>query len=224
MLFRSIARPTTSRVLYQQVVGRGLRPYPGKDACLVVDCVGATDRHNLMSLAGIAGLAEVMESQGDDDDSEDSTDKGKESHGETRTPAKTGLKISRTEEIAIHRKSALRWVTTRQGRHVLSFFDGIIRLEPASGGRELWQVDWIPQSGKPQRLASHIPLDYAMGAAEDTARDRERKLITRNASWLMQPPSEAQVRFARKIGIDVSSCKTRGEISNAITEITGDWK
>lgn len=32
-----LARPTRSRTLFTQIVGRGLRPYPGKHDCLLVD-------------------------------------------------------------------------------------------------------------------------------------------------------------------------------------------
>lgn len=37
-----IARPTHNQSLYVQQVGRGLRPYPGKDALTLIDCVGAS--------------------------------------------------------------------------------------------------------------------------------------------------------------------------------------
>ena len=40
-----LARPTRSMGLYRQMVGRGLRPAPGKDHCLVLDHSGATLRH-----------------------------------------------------------------------------------------------------------------------------------------------------------------------------------
>jgi len=48
-------RPTQSQALYIQSVGRGLRRYPGKVECLVIDCVGNTTRHRLAQLATIAG-------------------------------------------------------------------------------------------------------------------------------------------------------------------------
>ena len=35
-----IARPTANQTLYSQMVGRGLRPYPGKEYLTLIDCVG----------------------------------------------------------------------------------------------------------------------------------------------------------------------------------------
>ena len=40
-----LARPTKSMVLFRQMVGRGLRPSPGKTDCLVLDHAGATLMH-----------------------------------------------------------------------------------------------------------------------------------------------------------------------------------
>ncbi len=43
-----LARPTKSMGLYRQMVGRGLRPAPGKDHCLVLDHAGATFQHGFV--------------------------------------------------------------------------------------------------------------------------------------------------------------------------------
>jgi ATP-dependent helicase IRC3 len=51
-----VARPTRSRPLYIQMVGRGLRPAPDKDDCLILDLAGATGRHDLQGTATLFGL------------------------------------------------------------------------------------------------------------------------------------------------------------------------
>lgn len=48
-----IGRPTLNPGLYIQMVGRGLRLYPGKTDCLVLDIAGASLKHNL---AGVNDL------------------------------------------------------------------------------------------------------------------------------------------------------------------------
>src|SRR6266540_4608130 len=45
-----VARPTRSLVLYCQMIGRGLRPYPGKKNCLFVDFVDNSSKHRLISM------------------------------------------------------------------------------------------------------------------------------------------------------------------------------
>lgn len=44
----AIARPTKSRALYTQMVGRGTRIAPGKSDCLVIDFAGVAGRHSLV--------------------------------------------------------------------------------------------------------------------------------------------------------------------------------
>jgi superfamily II DNA or RNA helicase len=43
-----LARPTKSMGLYRQMVGRGLRPFEGKDHCLVLDHAGAVFQHGFV--------------------------------------------------------------------------------------------------------------------------------------------------------------------------------
>lgn len=50
------ARPTQSQALYVQMMGRGLRPWPGKTECLIVDCVGNSAKHRPVQLASLAGF------------------------------------------------------------------------------------------------------------------------------------------------------------------------
>ncbi len=61
----AIARPTKSRALFAQMVGRGTRLAPGKDACLVLDFCGNSKRHKLIGpadlLAGSEDPPDVLE-------------------------------------------------------------------------------------------------------------------------------------------------------------------
>lgn len=60
-----MARPTTSRGLYVQMAGRGLRPAPDKADCVIVDFLDAGKRHSLtvqsaVRLAGIPGTTPLV--------------------------------------------------------------------------------------------------------------------------------------------------------------------
>lgn len=52
-----IARPTQSDTLYTQMVGRGLRLYPGKERLLLVDCVGVTGKASLCTAPSLLGIS-----------------------------------------------------------------------------------------------------------------------------------------------------------------------
>lgn len=58
-----VARPTRSEILYRQMIGRGLRPSPGKAGLLIVDLVGAVDRHDLWSVGRLVGGLPALDVQ-----------------------------------------------------------------------------------------------------------------------------------------------------------------
>lgn len=51
-----IARPTQSETLYAQMVGRGLRLYPGKQQLELIDCVGITGKTSLCTAPSLLGI------------------------------------------------------------------------------------------------------------------------------------------------------------------------
>lgn len=51
----AVGRPTKSRALYTQIVGRGLRTVEGKRDCLIIDFTGISGRHNLIGPEDILG-------------------------------------------------------------------------------------------------------------------------------------------------------------------------
>ena len=51
-----IARPTQSDGLYTQMVGRGLRLYPGKQRLTLIDCVGVTGKDSLCTAPTLLGI------------------------------------------------------------------------------------------------------------------------------------------------------------------------
>jgi superfamily II DNA or RNA helicase len=51
-----IARPTKNDSLYAQMVGRGLRTFPGKDKLNLIDCVGALKSNELCTASSLLGI------------------------------------------------------------------------------------------------------------------------------------------------------------------------
>jgi len=55
-----MARPTKSRLLYAQMLGRGLRQHPGKVNVLVLDFLGVSGRHKLVNVFDVLGGREPL--------------------------------------------------------------------------------------------------------------------------------------------------------------------
>ena len=51
-----LARPTKSLGLFTQMVGRGVRPFPGKSRLVLIDVVDATTKHKVITVAEMVGL------------------------------------------------------------------------------------------------------------------------------------------------------------------------
>lgn len=61
-----MARPTCSRTLYQQCIGRGLRLAPGKTDALILDFVDNSKRHKLVSVLDLLGAPHARNARGRD--------------------------------------------------------------------------------------------------------------------------------------------------------------
>ena len=59
-----LARPTTSGILFTQMVGRGTRLYPGKLDLIVIDVVDGTAKHTLLTLPTLMGMQACLDLKG----------------------------------------------------------------------------------------------------------------------------------------------------------------
>lgn len=61
-----LARPTSSLVLFSQMIGRGTRLAPGKTDCIVIDVVDSTVLNSLVTLPTLMGLSNILDINGAD--------------------------------------------------------------------------------------------------------------------------------------------------------------
>jgi hypothetical protein len=212
-----VARPTQSALLYQQMLGRGTRTYPGKTDCLLLDVVGVSTRHTLYTAATLfacdaATLAQrsVLESLDVHEGQPQEED------------AITGT--LRSAPVDLFARRALRWVQTRQGAWVLSLGaqHGTLRLR--ADGPDTWQVVQVRRDAEPIRLGDTLPLPYAQGLAEDYARHLGvARLVEAEAPWRQQPATEKQTVLLRKLGLAARVGLTKGEAAELLAAVLGDW-
>jgi ATP-dependent helicase IRC3 len=210
-----IARPTKSKPLYIQMVGRGTRTYPGKTDCLVLDVVGVTRRHSIMTASEIFDLdlrsrsvKEAVEYQ----------------EQRERVLAASEIGVISGELVAhavdLFGSRPMHWVQTRQGAWVLSLGNGFVRLMPCEGDR--WDVHYLENGGPAGLLQSRIPLGYGQGVAEDFARKQGAgRLLDPDARWRSEPASEKQINYLKRKHCPVPRDLTKGEASDLITALNG---
>jgi superfamily II DNA or RNA helicase len=192
----ALARPTQSRALYQQMIGRGLRPYPGKGDCLVIDLIGNSSRHALISVASLLGLdpCEV------DEQGVLGADERARARRELRElDVPDGRLVASAVDLLGRRE--LVW-TSLPDAHVLSLGDdGWVGIEQDVDNT--WQL--LEHAGRDfgtrlRVLQSGLDFGYAMGLAEDMARRAVPGVLRdRGTRWRSKPPTERRAAFfARK--------------------------
>jgi hypothetical protein len=183
-----------------------------------------------MSVAALYGLADMKQTSGDSTGS----DHERVEHSATVDNVQPEIEpllpqgALQAAEVNLYRKSPLRWIMTQKKNFVLPVKGGIIRLICVDPGQDLWTIEWkntAVRGQEPQRLGNAVPLIYAQGIAEDSAREMPGGLamVQREARWMHRPASAKSRLFARKLGINPDLFPKQGQLSNAITAITGDW-
>jgi len=213
-----VARPTQSVTLYQQMLGRGTRTYPGKTDCLILDVVGVSTRHPLHTTATLFGCDAAQLAQQSVLESLDAQARP------TLVDEDPITGTLRSTPVDLFARRTLRWVQTRQGAWVLSLGaqHGTLRLR--ADGPDTWQVVQVRRDADPVLLGDTLPLPYAQGLAEDYARHLGvARLVEAEAPWRRQPATEKQTALLRKLGLVTRAGLTKGEAAELLAAVLGDW-
>lgn len=219
-----LARPTKSQALYTQMVGRGIRLFPGKAECMVLDFVG-NSQHGLMSLPALFGLkAKDLASKGGSVEKAAATADRTDDSGRTVAVAGTSISDWTSEAVDLFNRSRLRWLPVDDGAMVLLGGEaGNVFLVQVERG---WRAVTTSRAGQRRDLAGQpLQIGYAQGVAEDWIRQQGKVGLTnRSASWRSKPMSQGQEEVAQRYGIAVSPDMTQGEASDLMTIHFARWE
>jgi hypothetical protein len=183
-----MARPTQSRPLFVQQVGRGSRKAPAKVDCLILDVCDVSSRHKL-SVQHLPEAAGIAYSHADPDEL-DQRAAPRHSHpllvnDTTYCPAPV-----QTRAVDL----VLKWEEVAEGRYKLTLSEGTLWVAPREGG---YIVGIVFRDGRKQQLTPRpVSLDWAQAFADDKARlisARSVRLVDRAASWRSRPASQKQL-------------------------------
>lgn len=203
-----IARPTKSRGLYVQMVGRGTRLYPGKEDLLVIDLVGSTTQHNLVTVASLFGVEPTGKVREKGVLAARNEKREKEADEQARFEME-GKLVSKTVDLFRGRDVAWR---VGQGVYTLSTGEGMVIV---SESRDGWMVDRL-EGRELITLQTGLDLGYAQGIAEDLAR-KAKALNNPNAGWAKKAPSEKMLNALKGWRIPADNVTTAGEASELLS-------
>ncbi|OAQ20344.1 DEAD/DEAH box helicase [Thermosulfurimonas dismutans] len=211
-----LARPTASKALYIQMVGRGLRLYPGKKNCLVIDLVDNSSRHSLVSIADLdSKLKRRIEL-------EEAVGRG--SRENVQLDLSLASQILGVEERQVFDPSAFYWARGEYG-WAASLGDGrtlYIRQTKKTKREELFVPYLIEREGIRPLTSRPVDIELAFGVANGVLRDQGAAALYKpDASWRNYPPTEKQIEFCERWGLPRP--RTKGEASDLITLAIAEW-
>lgn len=211
-----LARPTQSRLLFVQMVGRGTRPFPGKKDCLVLDVADATTSHNLAAFDGLLGLAKRR--------TLDATWTAREADAEERRARGAVLgpegQTLQAQAVDLFARRFV-WVPVTGIGFVVNLGESQVWVRRNGDGHEVV----LRRGGRWETpLTKPVDLSWALGLAEAEAERQTAglALALREARWRQDPPTPKQVGLLQKWGAPVPG--TKGEASDLITSVVARWK
>jgi hypothetical protein len=232
-----MGRPTRNPGLYQQCVGRGLRPNlelppEQREKALILDVVGAGAQHDLRSLIDLAPERQFMERE-EEFSLLELDDLGLEYEEEERRSGATfefegDVYAGATETVAFDPLGRDKvWSRTAGGTWFMSagtvayaFLSESVEGDP--GTYDVVLCSKAQRGMKPWAKATDhvmLPLDMALGWAEEVAMEvggyGTKSLTGRKSKWRKEDPTPGQLSMARGLGINPAGM-TKGELNEAI--------
>jgi ATP-dependent helicase IRC3 len=224
-----MGRPTRSRLLYAQMVGRGTRLHPEKSDLLVIDVADNSRKHTLAGLHALFDLNPALDLQG--------------SHAlamadrlrviaerypwvdiqKLKTPQDLELVAERIDLFRfeppgeVQPYTRLSWCATPGGGYRLDLPDREhVAIE--QNLLDAWEVRFHSprRRGEAVSLGSAGDLPEAIRTAEafvEEEREAAIRILDLSAHWRNQPPSDAQRGLLRRKGIPIPKGLTRGQAS-----------
>lgn len=229
------ARPTKSKSFYLQMLGRGTRLHPNKKDCLVIDLVGVSNRHDLITLPNLFGIADTRLKKKSlltvtEEIEEEFKAKIKaldllaeqekalaEAKKQTQKKAANQHQAKELPNNTKNNKKTLRfnWLKLSEKCYALSAGNkGIVFLISKD------EIDWsvvFKEKTTTSLIAETLSLEYAMGIAQDFIRSLGvSPLIDIDANWRKEGASEKQLSLLQNMNISHSQNITKGLASDLL--------
>jgi len=228
-----MARPTQSRALYVQCIGRGLRLAPAKENCVILDLTDNCLKHRLEPQS----LKKVLNKNIKDDESLIEAIEREEQEASEREVQVRKLKDRRDKDIKIDLLEKLIWQERTDGMFVLTVGpqQHRIALVPCKEWEGMYNVyARLAPMFDGQTWLTNAPLSWAQQVAEKKARmllsdPKSVALVDKTAPWRAAPATETQLEKLEKwagrfhITYDPATI-TKGEASEHLDKIYSEFE
>lgn len=213
-----IARPTRNAALYTQMVGRVLRPWPGKKEALVLDLVGAS-ANRLRTLIDLEPGA-VKELR-DGESLAEAVVREAEEGNRTVSAGSVAFEL-KARDVDSFGASGIAWVRSPKGVMFINCGEHYVFLWPSKADTGTWDVGVVRPGEKAETTPYRsLSLGEAMAWGEAVSEDYAAFSVARTARWRTSRPTEKQIALAAVHGIRGAADMTRGELSTVLDRVRG---
>ncbi len=215
-----MARPTRSRALYAQCIGRGTRKAPGKHDCIILDITDNCIKHRLEPLTLSKALDRTLH-DGESLLEAKEREEREQLEGEAQKERTTKV-TKRTSDLEIDLLAHLDWQRKINGVYRLEVGNDKHRIillpsETTTGYYSVWAK--LAPEFKMQQWLREVPLELAMEHAEIKARllqSEKKKLVDATEPWRTRPVTDNQRFMLIKFDLPFTKGMTSGEASDLI--------
>ena len=216
-----IARPTSSNLLYTQMIGRGTRTHPEKSDCLIMDVACISNHKDILALPTLFGL----EKPPDDGEGVAKTVRLRPNTKTAPEPIEDIGTDVHSKWIDLFGRSKFAWVKIANGYALGLGIYGTLLLK--RDAKDALKYDVILDKKKARKTLTERPmsLEWAQGIAEDHAREiteGRSELINKDAEWRQEKPTPKQIQILTKRRIRIKPGLTKGEASDIISRMFAD--
>ncbi len=213
-----VPKITRSEPLFQQMVGRALRTYPGKQDALVLSVGGMPGR--LCTLADLEPGSVKTVRPGESLAEAEARETAEESATVSAKARPFSIKVKHADLFSAS-KSA--WLRTEGGVYFIPVADGEVFLWPGEAGT--WQVRHAPRKARRwPKLHDGLSLEMALAWGETEAEERDgtangASVSRRGAAWRKQKvgPTPGQLSACSAWGVHAPDGATKGEVSDLLS-------
>ncbi len=224
-----MGRPTRSRLLYAQMVGRGTRLHPQRSDLLVIDVADNTRKHTLAGLHALFDLNPALDLQGSNAlVMADRLRAVAEQYPwvdlqKIKTPQDLELVAERIDLFRfeppdkVQPYTGLSWCATPGGGYRLNLPERE-HIEIQQNLLDAWEVRFHSPRRRGEAVslgtAGHLPdAIHTAEAFVEAERAAAIRILDLSARWRTQPPSDAQRGLLQRKGISIPKGLTRGQAS-----------
>jgi superfamily II DNA or RNA helicase len=245
-----MARPTKSRLLYAQMIGRGTRLHPGKENLAIIDMADNSRAHKLAGLHDVLDMPEAIDLEGRDALALADSIRRIGNHWPwiDLERLRSASDVHLVEEAAQGVRSArhllgerIRFFSFEPPREIRVFTS--LAWHSATGGDYALEIgaerllatrtilgDWwlfATTSGQQRKLGAFPSSESAIRFADRWVREERPesiKLASMDASWRYQPATQKQLDAIATMRAPVPPNLTRGQASFVIAHRQGGSK